>query len=306
MGEGEPEDSAPSERALKRKPKLITINHDDDCASHIGRTADGRQFFLTTPFIPAQREFVALYLFDSKGKFQKAYIDDLGKREKLTPERAREAFERRFAQLGPVKLGRIRVEPFTIKRFGREFGLVPLLCGLYGLQMLVRRQSIKVYENGFVYKGRGETETVFWHDVLDFYEAITLYSVQGVPVTKREYSVTASGGRTIVLEQNIRNIAKIGERIREETFKHKFPDAYEKILNGQSVVFGGVALTKNVLRISGHDIALADIRKVRSKNGKIVLKGDSLFRINDIDYSETPNAHVLVALLTKLIGGNKI
>jgi hypothetical protein len=127
MGTSKPEDSEPSERALKRKPKLITINHDDDCASHIGRTADGRQFFLTTPFIPAQREFVALYLFDSEGKFQKAYIDDLGKREELKPERAREAFERRFAQLGPVKLGRIRVEPFTIKRFGREFGLVPRL-----------------------------------------------------------------------------------------------------------------------------------------------------------------------------------
>jgi len=129
MGESEPEDSEPSKRALKRKPKLLTIDHDDDCASHIGRTADGRQFFLTTPFIPAQREFVALYLFDSEGKFQKAYIDDLGKREKLKPERDREAFERRLAQLGPVKLGRIRVEPFTTRRFGRDFGLIPMLLG---------------------------------------------------------------------------------------------------------------------------------------------------------------------------------
>jgi len=182
------------------------------------------------------------------------------------------------------------------------FGLIPLLCSLYGLQMLWKRQSIKIYENGFVNKGSRETQTVFWHDIQDFYEAITVYLVQGVPVTKREYSVNATGGRTVVLEQTIRNVSKIGERIREETFKRIFPAAYEKILKGQTVAFGSVALTKKVLKISGHDIQLADIRKVRSLNGKIVIKGDSLCRINDIDYSETPNAHVLVAMLTKLIG----
>ena len=34
-------------------PKLIAIDHDDYHAEHVGRTEDGRQFFLTTPFEPA-------------------------------------------------------------------------------------------------------------------------------------------------------------------------------------------------------------------------------------------------------------
>jgi hypothetical protein len=34
-------------------PKTIAINPDDYHARHVGRTADGRQFFLTTPFEPA-------------------------------------------------------------------------------------------------------------------------------------------------------------------------------------------------------------------------------------------------------------
>jgi hypothetical protein len=124
--EPDSEDVEPTASDLKRKPKLIAINHDDDRAAHIGRMADGRQFFLTTPFIPADREFVALYLFEPNGKFQKAFIDDLGKREKLDRQKEKEVFEKRLKQLGPIEFGRIRVEPFKIKRFGTEFGLVPL------------------------------------------------------------------------------------------------------------------------------------------------------------------------------------
>jgi hypothetical protein len=54
------------------KPDLIAIEHDDYHAKHIGHLQDGRQFFLTTPFIPAMggnpgKEFVALFLFDKPG-----------------------------------------------------------------------------------------------------------------------------------------------------------------------------------------------------------------------------------------------
>ena len=54
-------------------PDTIAIDPDDYHAEHVGRTADGRQFFLTTPFDPAiggraGSEFVALYLFDATGK----------------------------------------------------------------------------------------------------------------------------------------------------------------------------------------------------------------------------------------------
>jgi len=77
----------------KSKPHLIAIDHDDYHASHVGHTADGGQFFLTTPFVPAiggsaGREFVAVYLFDAQGRFLEARIDDLGTRAELDLERA--------------------------------------------------------------------------------------------------------------------------------------------------------------------------------------------------------------------------
>ena len=34
-----------------KPPTLIAINHDDYHAEHVGRMSDGRQFFLTMPFV---------------------------------------------------------------------------------------------------------------------------------------------------------------------------------------------------------------------------------------------------------------
>ena len=42
-------------------PPLIAIDPDDYQAESVGHLADGRQFFLTTPYVPVGDEFVALY-----------------------------------------------------------------------------------------------------------------------------------------------------------------------------------------------------------------------------------------------------
>jgi len=109
-------------------PNLIDIECDDYHAKHVGRTANGMQFFLTTPFEPALKdagaEFIALYLFDSAGKLIEARIDELGPRKTLDEAMARQLYDRRLAELGNVEFCRIRVAPFSINRFGSEFGLV--------------------------------------------------------------------------------------------------------------------------------------------------------------------------------------
>jgi len=111
-------------------PALIAIDHDDYHASRVGSTKDGMQFFVTTPFIPALgsepgREFLAVFLFDSNGKFSEARINDLGFRATLNREQSRSLLDKRMAELGPLKYGRIEVQPFAIERFGTTFGLIP-------------------------------------------------------------------------------------------------------------------------------------------------------------------------------------
>jgi hypothetical protein len=114
-------------------PDLIAINHDDYHAEHVGRTADGRQFFLTTPFVPASyvgandgNEFVALYLFDEAGKLLDAIIDEFGPRATLNKEELDRTYEQRLQEMGDVTFERIEVAPFAVERFGTTFGLIPL------------------------------------------------------------------------------------------------------------------------------------------------------------------------------------
>ena len=110
-------------------PKIIEIEHDDYIAKHVGWTVDSRQFFLTTPFEPPfgsgpGAEFIALYLFDTDGKLIEAIIDDLGPRASLDKSKARQLYESRLSQLGELRFSRIKVAPFSVHRFGIEFGLV--------------------------------------------------------------------------------------------------------------------------------------------------------------------------------------
>jgi hypothetical protein len=111
-------------------PKVIAIDHDDYHAEFVGKTGDGKQFFLTTPFDPASptnpgNEFVALYLFDKNGDLIEALIDEFGPRNKMDID-ARDALcKKRLDDLGDIELGRIEIAPFSIEKFGITFGLVP-------------------------------------------------------------------------------------------------------------------------------------------------------------------------------------
>jgi hypothetical protein len=112
------------------RPELIAINHDDYHARHVGRTRDGRQFFLTNPFEPAigeERgcEYVALFLFDEEGNLAEAIIDAFGPRPSVDESARRTVYEQRLADLGDVEFDRIEVKPFAVERFGRRFGLIP-------------------------------------------------------------------------------------------------------------------------------------------------------------------------------------
>ncbi|MFC7482819.1 hypothetical protein ACFQX7_26415 [Luedemannella flava] len=113
------------------QPTRIAIDHDDYHAEHVGHTADGRQFFLTTPFEPGDfdgnggQEYVALFLFDADGAFLDAKIDACGTRASMDRAARSALYEQRLRELGDVTFDRIEVALFAIERFGVEFGLIP-------------------------------------------------------------------------------------------------------------------------------------------------------------------------------------
>lgn len=111
------------------RPDKFAIDNDDYHAKHIGRTADGRQFFLTYLFVPALgdepgNEFVALFLFDKEGQFLEAQIDEFGPRSNLDLDERRRVYEKHLEELGSVSFERIEIAPFSIDRDGVAFGFI--------------------------------------------------------------------------------------------------------------------------------------------------------------------------------------
>lgn len=110
-------------------PDLIAIDPDDSHAEHVGWTADGQQFFLTTPFEwplggKPGCEYVALFLFDADGGLARAQIDRLGPRDEVDPALARAVLSERLASLGAIRTDRIEVRPFSVDAHGTTFGLL--------------------------------------------------------------------------------------------------------------------------------------------------------------------------------------
>lgn len=110
------------------RPELIAIEHDDYAAKYVGRTEGGRQFILATPFEPAMNgpgaEFLACYLFDDAGKLIDAKIENLGPRATMDEARRAQLRDQWLAELGEVSFERVEVAPFSVKKFGTEFGLI--------------------------------------------------------------------------------------------------------------------------------------------------------------------------------------
>lgn len=111
-------------------PKLIAIDHDDYHAELVGKTADGKQFFITEPFEPTTptepgNEFVALFLFHAEGQLLESFVDQFGPRSSMDIEARDATVQKRLEQLGEVSFERIEIAPFQVEKFGTVFGLVP-------------------------------------------------------------------------------------------------------------------------------------------------------------------------------------
>ena len=117
---------------MSNPPKIIRVNRDEFYANLVGKTQDGRQFFVTQPFVPYGNDFVACYMFDENGAFVEAKIHDIGKRTSgqlpgnaISNDSNINAVQlEMLAELGDVDFTDIQICPFEYEYDGVVFGLI--------------------------------------------------------------------------------------------------------------------------------------------------------------------------------------
>lgn len=120
-------------------PDVIPINREEDYHTHyIGHTSDGMQFFAYDTFyyepsehgIPEdweqhRKEYVVLYLFDSKGNYLQTKHWYAGTTAEMNEKAIANKMQEMLLELGETSFGNISVKPFATVIDGITFGLIP-------------------------------------------------------------------------------------------------------------------------------------------------------------------------------------
>lgn len=110
-------------------PTKLRIIPDNFHIQNIGRTADGRFYWIDTQLISAARQvtrdYVCTFLFDPDGRLADHSLEFIGVRGDYAKGAVRDAIARHIAALGQHSISEIWVKPFTVESDGAAFGLIP-------------------------------------------------------------------------------------------------------------------------------------------------------------------------------------
>lgn len=175
-------------------------------------------------------------------------------------------------------------------------GMAALLGGIGCILSFFKNSggSVELYENGLVAVKGGKKHIALWNEITVVKESIEKMYLRGNYIYDRYlYTIEKQNGETFELSNMVSNIDQIGQVLKAKTLENLYPQAKEKITNGEQFLFDSLSLDKNCLGgIPWTELSTLKVNdgmiEVIDKNGKSVIKGV---------YAATPNAHLLVALL---------
>lgn len=175
-------------------------------------------------------------------------------------------------------------------------GIFALVGGIGCVQSFLRNQggNVAFYENGIVAEKGGKRHTARWDEIAVLYESVEKIYMKGVYVYDRYlYTIKKQNGEEFVLSNMIADIAEIGRVLKRKTLENLYPQAKEKIADGEKVMFDSLFVDKDGLSgIEWTQLSKVkvkdDLLEVKNKAGKTVVQGS---------YGATPNVHLLLKLL---------
>jgi hypothetical protein len=158
-----------------------------------------------------------------------------------------------------------------------------------------RNGRVSLFENGLTVEKGGKTQEALWTEIASVTEKIEKMYMNGSYIYDRySYHVEKRSGETFDLSNMVSDIDQIGRRLKEKTFEHLYPQIVARIESGETYLFNQMPIDKNAIDgIPWSSLASVKLREgtleVKDKEGNAVIKGS---------YGATPNAHLLMAVLT--------
>lgn len=167
-----------------------------------------------------------------------------------------------------------------------------------------RRQRdlrVRVYERGFTFTRGGRTQEFAWDEIEVFSETEQVYRAAGLESgVSYQYFIRRSDGRTLRMDNEVRGVRALGERLRAETCSRLLSPAAGLVAGGEAANFGPLAVTREGVVRGERKLAWADVGRVDVSEGKLVVVDRAGRQWSEDLYGLVPNAHVLLVLAQRM------
>ncbi|HEU4412574.1 MAG TPA: DUF6585 family protein [Polyangiaceae bacterium] len=212
-----------------------------------------------------------------------------------------------------VGFGLLSVALSLSSRYGPDFGglvtslVIGLPLALLGGFLLFNAWrswplAAALFEKGVGYRDRKGARPVAFADVTSVWQAITRRYVNGVYAgTTHVYRAQTRAGETLVFDDRLRDVEKLGEALVKASAAALLPGALRAFEAGERVPFGPLALDRAGLHSGGKSLPWAEVKAVKIERGLISVDRDGKwFAWTRATVPQIPNFYVLVALLDRL------
>ncbi|MFO0822094.1 MAG: DUF6585 family protein [Gemmataceae bacterium] len=199
--------------------------------------------------------------------------------------------------------------------------VVPISGGALLVYMYRQRGLyVLIYPTGLLRLRRGEVDSFPWSEVdhvqvnvqrtagAEFtYDADGTPTACWLPVEVPTFQLWKAG-LTIAREDGVMahfgavltDYDRLAEELQRRTFTVLWPEVWASFLNGQSISFGDIDVTRRGLRYSGKLVPWTDVKDLSVAQGKLSIKqGGKWLPWVLVDVKSIPNPHVLFALVAE-------
>lgn len=175
--------------------------------------------------------------------------------------------------------------------------------GLIALWWRKRKNHVRVYEEGLLYRRYNALYAIRWADITQVWQRVVSRSVNFIPVgTFYEYTLRTTDG-TFVLKGDLSRVRELGEEIQRRTYRAHIRVAVEALRRGEALHFGPIQLSLAGIGCADRLLPWYEVRDLRVRNGDFLILGTGKWMSwATVSIAEVPNFMMLWALASERLG----
>jgi hypothetical protein len=175
-----------------------------------------------------------------------------------------------------------------IVAFGATGLSVALLAwAIFSYARLIKQ--VEVFDEGIVWGG----ERAEWGEIAAAYRAELRLNGEMV---QRDLTIETDDGRVALFRMQLSKWDRLADRIQDEVFERKMPEAVERFEEGEELEFGELSLSQEGVTFKGELIPWKRVRKVSVENGWVCVKEKGREEPHQVRVSEVPNFPIFLRL----------